>query len=380
MTALVQAQDPGDPMNKLNWMNLAGGRRGLRYHRRRPPPGAMPGTLLIDAEAPPPRLTVLAYGPDSYTEEEVSDLGRLDELCREWPVVWLNVDSLSDEPLLRAIGEHLDLHRLVLEDVVNLGQRSKAEFYDDVLFIVLRIPDVERGDTEQVSLLVRDGLVVTLREHSGDCFEAVRDRIRHSKGKIRVRIADYLAYALLDAAVDHYFPVLDEAGLALDSLEDRVFEEPTPETLEQIHSLKRSLVSLRKAIWPYRELLNTLMRDAGSIFADETQPYLRDCYDHVVRLIDLVEAQREVTSDLQNMYLSTVSNRMNEVMKVLTIIATIFIPLSFIAGVYGMNFDPAASRWNMPELGWALGYPAALMLMGLVAGGLLVFIGRKGWF
>lgn len=340
----------------------------------------MPGTLLIDAEAPPPRLTVLAYGPDSYTEEEVSDLGRLDELCREWPVVWLNVDSLSDEPLLRAIGEHLDLHRLVLEDVVNLGQRSKAEFYDDVLFIVLRIPDVERGDTEQVSLLVRDGLVVTLREHSGDCFEAVRDRIRHSKGKIRVRIADYLAYALLDAAVDHYFPVLDEAGLALDSLEDRVFEEPTPETLEQIHSLKRSLVSLRKAIWPYRELLNTLMRDAGSIFADETQPYLRDCYDHVVRLIDLVEAQREVTSDLQNMYLSTVSNRMNEVMKVLTIIATIFIPLSFIAGVYGMNFDPAASRWNMPELGWALGYPAALMLMGLVAGGLLVFIGRKGWF
>ena len=366
-------------MKTLIRNGLTGGRGGLRYHRRRPPPGAMPGTLVIDADAPPPRLTVLAYGPEDCTEEQVSDLGRLDELCREWPVVWLNVDSLSDEPLLRAIGERLDLHRLVLEDVANLGQRSKAEFYDDVLFIVLRIPDAEGGETEQVSLLVRDGLVVTLQEHSGDCFDGVRDRIRHGKGKIRIRGSDYLAYALIDAAIDQYFPVLDDAGLSLDSLEDQVFDEPTPETLAQIHSLKRSLVSLRKAIWPYREMLNVLMRDAGSVFADETQPYLRDGYDHVVRLIDLVEAQREVTTDLLSMYLSTVSNRMNEVMKVLTIIATIFIPLSFIAGVYGMNFDPAASRWNMPELGWTLGYPAALLLMGVVAGGLLAFVWRRGW-
>jgi magnesium transporter len=339
----------------------------------------MPGTLVIDAEAPPPGLTALAYGPESYIEEEVTDLARIDELRTQWPVVWLDVDSLSDESLLRGIEARLGLHRLVLEDVTNLGQRAKAELYDNVLFIVLRIPEVRRGDTEQVSLLLQDGLLVTVQERPGDCFEAVRDRIRHGKGKIRVRQADYLAYALTDAAVDQYFPVLDEAGVVLDSLEDEVFDEPTPETLEQIHSLKRSLVSLRKAIWPYREMLNVLMRDAGSIFADETQPYLRDCYDHVVRLIDLVEAQREVTSDLLSMYLSTVSNRMNEVMKVLTIIATIFIPLSFIAGVYGMNFDPAASRWNMPELGWAFGYPAALLLMGVVAGGLLAFVSRRGW-
>jgi len=366
-------------MNKLSWNQVAGGRGGLRYHRRRPPPGAMPGTLVVDADAPPPRLTVQAYGPDGHTEEEVSDLSRLDELCQEWPVVWLNVDSLGDEPLLREIEARLALHRLVLEDVTNLGQRSKVEFYDDLLFIVLRTPEEERGQTEQVSLLLQQGLLVTLQEHSGDCFEGVRDRIRHSKGKIRFRGADYLAYALMDAAVDHFFPVLDDAGLHLDSLEDQVFEQPTPETLAQIHALKRSLVSLRKAIWPYREMLNALMRDAGAIFADETQPYLRDCYDHVVRLVDLVEAQREVTSDLQNMYLSMVSNRMNEVMKVLTIIATVFIPLSFIAGLYGMNFDPGASRWNMPELGWAFGYPAALLLMGLVAGGLLAFVWRKGW-
>jgi len=339
----------------------------------------MPGTLVVDADAPPPRLTVLAYGPDGYIEEKVSDLAQLDELCGEWPVVWLNVDSLSDEPLLRAIGDRLDLHRLVLEDVTNLGQRSKVEVYDDLLFIVLRVPELHEGDTAQVSLLLRQGLVVTLQQQPGVFFDGVRDRIRHSKGKIRVRGADYLAYALMDAAVDHYFPVLDAAGLALDSLEDQVFDAPTPETLAQIHSLKRNLVSLRKAIWPYREMLNGLMRDAGPVFADEVQPYLRDCYDHVVRLIDLVEAQRDVASDLLNMYLSMVSNRMNEVMKVLTIIATIFIPLSFIAGLYGMNFDPDASRWNMPELGWAMGYPAALLLMGFVGGGLLLFIRRRGW-
>ena len=366
-------------MSKLNWNQMVGGRGGLRYHRRRPPPGAMPGTLVIDAEAPPPRLTVLAYGPEDFVEEEVGDLARLDELCREWPVVWLNVDSLGDESVLRSIEARLSLHRLVLEDVTNLGQRSKVELYGDVLFIVLRTPEAERGQTEQVSLLLQQGLLVTLQEHSGDCFEAVRDRIRHSKGKIRSRGADYLAYALIDAAVDQFFPVLDGAGLALDSLEDQVFEDPTPETLAEIHALKRSLVALRKAIWPYREMLNALMRDGGSTFADETQPYLRDCYDHVVRLVDLVEAQREVASDLLNMYLSTVSNRMNEVMKVLTIIATVFIPLSFIAGLYGMNFDPSASRWNMPELGWAFGYPAALAFMGLVGGGLLVFIRRRGW-
>jgi magnesium transporter len=340
----------------------------------------MPGTLVVDSEAPPPRLTALAYGPEAYAEEEVRGLQRLDELSEEWPVVWLNVDGLGDEALLRAIGERLGLHRLVLEDVTNLGQRSKSELYEDRLFIVLRMPTDEDADTEQVSLVLQQALLVTLQQRSGDCFEPVRDRIRHSKGKIRLRGADYLAYALIDAVVDRYFPVLEEAGDTLDALEDRVFGIPTPETLARLHSLKRGLVALRKAIWPHREMLNGLMRDAGSIFADETQPYLRDCYDHVVRLIDLVEAQREVASDLLNSYLSMVSNRMNEVMKVLTIIATIFIPLSFIAGVYGMNFDPTASPWNMPELGWAIGYPAALMLMGLIAAGLLIFIRRRGWF
>ncbi len=203
----------------------------------------MPGTLVIDAEAPPPGLTALAYGPESYIEEEVTDLARIDELRTQWPVVWLDVDSLSDESLLRGIEARLGLHRLVLEDVTNLGQRAKAELYDNVLFIVLRIPEVRRGDTEQVSLLLQDGLLVTVQERPGDCFEAVRDRIRHGKGKIRVRQADYLAYALTNAAVDQYFPVLDEAGVVLDSLEDEVFDaadagdpgaDPLPEAKSRI--------------------------------------------------------------------------------------------------------------------------------------------------
>jgi len=241
------------------------------------------------------------------------------------------------------------------------------------------MPVGSSAQTEQVSLLLNRGLVVTLQEHAGDCFEPVRDRIRNSAGRIRFRGSDYLAYALTDAVVDQYFPVLEAAGTILDELEDEVFNAPTPDTLAHIHSLKRGLVSIRKAVWPHREMINVLLRDAGSFFSPETQPYLRDAYDHVVRLIDLVEAQREVAADLLNTYLSAVSNRMNEVMKVLTIIATIFIPLSFIAGLYGMNFDTSISRWNMPELGLAWGYPAALLGMLVVAGGLLVFIRRKGW-
>ena len=351
----------------------------MLYTRRRPPPGSMPGTLVMDEDAQPTSMTVLAYGPETYAEEPVEDLQRLEQLNRDWPVTWLNVVGLGDEALLRAIGDRLSLHRLVLEDMANLGQRSKAELYDESLFVVLRMPVGVDTSTEQVSLLLQPGLLVTLQERPGDCFEPVRERIRHSKGRIRFLGADYLAYALMDAVIDQYFPVLEAAGNTLDELEDEVFEAPTQDTLSRIHALKRGLVSVRKAVWPHREMVNVLLRDAGSIFAPETIPYLRDCYDHVVRLIDLVEAQRDVAGDLLSSYLSAVSNRMNEVMKVLTIIATIFIPLSFIAGVYGMNFDTSVSRWNMPELALAWGYPAAVLGMAAVAVGLLVFIRRKGW-
>jgi magnesium transporter len=366
-------------MKTSDWRELAWGRTGLKYRRRRPPLGSMPGTLVVDHEAPPTEMTVLGYGPESLVEETVTDLDRLADLNENWPVTWLNVTGLGDERQLREIAERLSLHRLVMEDVANLGQRSKAEPFDESLFIVLRMPIGDSSGTEQVSMLLQQGLVVTFQERSGDCFDPVRDRIRTSRGKIRFQGADYLSYALADAVLDQYFPVLEKAGNLLDDLEDEVFNAPTPDTLAHIHSLKRGLVSIRKAVWPHREMINVLLRDGGAFYETETQLYLRDAYDHVVRLIDLVEAQREVAADLLNTYLSSVSNRMNEVMKVLTIIATIFIPLSFIAGLYGMNFDTSISRWNMPELGLAWGYPAALLGMLAVAVGLLVFIRRKGW-
>ncbi len=366
-------------MKTSEWKELAWGRGSLKYRRRRPPPGSMPGTLVVDQEAPPAEMTVLAYGPDSLVEETVTDLDRLADLDEDWPVTWLNVTGLGDEQQLRDIAERLSLHRLVLEDVANLGQRSKAEQFEHSLFIVVRMPIGTTSETEQLSLVLQPGLIVTFQERTGDCFEPVRQRVRESRGKIRFLGADYLSYALIDAVIDQYFPVLERAGNLLDELEDEVFNSPTPDTLARIHTLKRGLVSIRKAVWPHREMINVLLRDASAFYQAETQPYLRDAYDHVVRLIDLVEAQREVAADLLNTYLSAVSNRMNEVMKVLTIIATIFIPLSFIAGLYGMNFDTSISAWNMPELGLAWGYPAALAAMAAVALGLLVFIRRKGW-
>jgi magnesium transporter len=339
----------------------------------------MPGTLVFDPADTLTRVSLLAYGPEAYIEEEIQDISRLGALREEWPVVWLNIDGVGDESVLRDLGEKLTIHRLVLEDIVNVGQRSKAEFYEGQVFVVLRMPEADWAANEQVSLILSPGLVVTVQERVGDCFDPVRDRIRHGKGKIRERGADYLAYAIMDAVVDRYFPALDQAGEALDVIEEQVFASSSSDTLLQLHILKRKLVAVRKAISPHREMLNLVMRDAGENFKPETMPYLRDCYDHVVRLIDLSGAQREVASDLLQTYLSLVSNRMNEVMKVLTIIATLFIPLSFIAGLYGMNFDPGVSPWNMPELGWQFGYPAALLLMGAVAVGLLMFVKRRGW-
>jgi magnesium transporter len=354
-------------------------RTRLHYRRRHQAPGTMPGTLVIDEDAHPSRMTVLAFGPDDYVEHELTDLAEIDELQTKFEVVWLNIDGLGDEQVLRAVGKRLHLHRLALEDMVNLGQRAKVEFHDDHVFVVLRMAEDDWTSTEQISLILQSNLVVTLQERPGDCFEPVRTRIRQAMGVMRARSADYLAYAIIDAVVDRFFPALDQASETLDALEDEVFYDHGNDTLLKLHALKRQLVTVRKAITPHREALNELLRDGGEAIQAETLPYLRDCYDNVIRLGDLIDAQREVASDLLQTYLSLISNKMNEVMKVLTIIATVFIPLSFIAGLYGMNFDPGASVWNMPELGWRFGYPAALAMMGAVAAGLLWFIRRKGW-
>jgi magnesium transporter len=221
--------------------------------------------------------------------------------------------------------------------------------------------------------------LLTFQERTGDCFDLVRDRIRRRRGHIRERKADYLAYALLDAVIDGYFPVLEACGERLESLEDAVLDKPSGEQSAQIHEMKRDLLTLRRAIWPQREMINALTRDSSAHVSDQTRVYLRDCYDHTIQLMDMLETYREIASGLVDVYLSSVSARMNEIMKLLTIIATIFIPLGFIAGLYGMNFDTGVSPWNMPELSWRWGYPFALGLMAVVAIGLLLFFRKRGW-
>jgi magnesium transporter len=347
--------------------------------RARVTPGATPGKLVGHADAAHPRVHVMAYGPDGLEEEGDEALGHVPELGRR-PVTWVNIDGVGHVDSVGELGEMFALHPLALEDVVNMGQRAKLEPYDDHLFIVTRMPvPGSRHMTEQVSMFLGKEFVITFQERSGDVFEPVRERIRHGKGRIRKCGADYLAYALIDAVIDSYFPLLEGLGERLEAIEDDVMRSPGPKTVAALHAIKTDLLGIRRDIWPHREALGSLQREESPFIRRETAVFLRDCYDHNSQLIDLVQVYREVCSDLMSVYLSSVSNRMNEVMKVLTIIATIFIPLGFIAGLYGMNFNPERSRWNMPELNWAFGYPFALLLMLGVALGLVVFFKKKGW-
>jgi len=259
-------------------------------------------------------------------------------------------------------------------------QRPKVERYEDCLFLVARMMSLgERLDSEQISIYLGSGFVLTFQERVGDCLDPVRHRIREGAGRIRSQGADYLAYALLDAVIDHYFPVLEELGERLEALEDEVLRHPSPAVISRIHAAKRDLLALRRVVWPQRESLHWLLREPIPLLAEDTRLHLRDCYDHVAHVMDMVETFRELASGLVDAYQSSLSNRMNEVMKVLTIIATIFIPLSFLAGLYGMNFSAESSPWNMPELRFYFGYPLALALMAVVAGVMLIYFRRKGW-
>ncbi len=352
----------------------------IRVHRRRTPPGSSPGTLIADPGARRPVVRVIGYGTADLEESEAASLDDIARIRGKWPVTWVNVDGLGDLEFLRALGEMFGLHRLALEDVVNVHQRPKVEEYEDHLFIVSRMVAVnDPPHTEQIAMFLGDGYLLTFQERSGDCFDPVRERIRRHRGQIREVGADYLAYALLDAVIDGYFPVLEAYGEELEILEDRVLAAPHRDHVVTIHELKRNLLALRRAIWPQREMISALARNAAKQITEPTRLYLRDCYDHIIQLIDILETFREVASGLVDVYLSSVSARMNEIMKVLTIIATIFIPLSFITGLYGMNFRTDLSPWNMPELSWYFGYPLALGLMAAVAGVLLYFFWRRGW-
>jgi len=353
-----------------------------KKRHKRPPPGAPPGTLVADPSAPRPVISVIAYSSDECMEQTIQDTAALREYLDRWPVTWINVDGLGDVQTIARLADILDLHRLAVEDTVNTHQRAKVEHYRNHLFMVVHMATYENSlETEQLSLFLGKNFVVTFQEgRPGDPFKPVRERIRQAVGHVRQSGADHLAYCLIDAVIDGYFPVLETTGERLENLEDEILARPTGGTASRVHQIKRDLMTLRRTIWPLREAMNSLLRDPSPLVTDETRLYLRDCYDHTVRIIDFIETYRELGSDLMDLYLSSISQRMTEVMKVLTIIATVFIPLTFISSIYGMNFQTERSPWNMPELTWYLGYPFALGIMAAMAFGMLFYFRRQGWF
>ena len=280
--------------------------------------------------------------------------------------------------MVRAIGDRFGIHSLALEDVLNVPQRPKMEGYGDHLLVVLR--EIRCKELpEQIAFLLADRVVVSFQERPGDGFEPVRERLRHAKGRIRAEGADYLLYSLCDSVLDAFFPTLERLGDEVEEMEERVLVFPVPETFLAIRRLRRELLTVRHAVWPARDALNLLLIEEHALIRPGTKVFFRDCYDHTIQLMDMVETFREMASGLVDEYMTAVSNRMNEIMKVLTVVSTIFIPLTFIVGIYGMNFDTKASPYSMPELAWAYGYPALLLLMAVVAAGMLYYFRRKRW-
>ncbi len=357
----------------------------LDYNYSRP--GSLPGTLNIPDDAHPTELSLISYDTQQAVYKRLEDPEECLPYLEQDMVCWLDAGGLGTESVLRKLGEIFSLHPLVLEDVVNVPQRAKLDLYEDHLLMIVhmvRPAPAPKGcgfTAEQIGFILRHHVLLTLQEEgSWDCFGSVRSRIRRNLGKVRQQGAGFLAYTLLDTIVDGYFPVLEDYGEYIDALEDEVVMNPTRKTLEKIHDLRRELLMLRRYVWPQRTVVNNLIRDGEGILTSENRIYLQDCYDHIVQILDILETYREVSSSLMDVYLSSVSNRMNDVMKLLTVISTIFIPLTFIAGVYGMNFNPAASPYNMPELNGSWGYPICLSVMASIAIALVFFFWRQGWF
>ncbi len=341
--------------------------------------GLPPGTLVHVGERKTEkvRMTLMDYDQERFEEKEIKAIEESFPLKDEPTVTWINVDGLHQVDLVEKIGKQFQLHPLILEDILHTGQRPKMDDFDDYIFVVLKMLDYDEKEeqvkAEQVSLVLGPHFLISFQEIKGDVFSTVRERIRKGKGRIRKMGSDYLAYALIDAIVDRYFIILEIFGEKIESLEDELISDPKPRTLENIHDIKREMIFLRKHVWPLRELIGGMARGETSLIGETTAVYLRDVYDHTIQVIDTIESYRDVLSGMLDLYLSTISNKMNEVMKVLTIIATIFIPLTFIAGVYGMNFK------FMPELEWHWAYPVAMLLMLAIAISMLFFFRRRKW-
>jgi len=341
--------------------------------------GLPPGTMVFIGERKKENARVDVMDFDGNRLEERRDVPpeRWGDLAEAGRVRWIDVRAIHDVALIGELGKSLGLHPLTLEDIVNTGQRPKVEEFPDYIYIVLKMisfnEETKQTEMEHVSLILGKNVVVSFQEGDSDPFRAVRDHLRAAKGRIRSMGADYLAYALMDAVVDNYFLTMERIGDRIEDLDDRILADPRPEALEEVHRLKRDILSLRKAVWPLREEFGMLDKSESGLIRRETRVFLRDLYDHSIQIIDIVETFRDILGGMHDTYLSGVSNRMNEIMKVLTIIATIFIPLTFISGIYGMNFE------HMPELKLRWGYFLVLGIMLAVGGGMLRYFRKKKW-
>ncbi|MBN2407625.1 MAG: magnesium/cobalt transporter CorA [Elusimicrobia bacterium] len=340
--------------------------------------GMPPGTLISrPGEYPGPvKINIFDFTEDKFTEKDTGSSEDFSSYGKTRTVTWINVNGIHDAGLLEKIGEAFGLHPLLLEDITNTESRPKLDAYDDYIFIILKMLYMKSEyeiESEQVSIVLKDNVVISFQEKEGDVFGPVRDRIRNAKGKIRKMGADYLAYALIDAIVDNYFVIPERLADNIEVIEDILLEDPKPEILQTMHKLRRDMIFLRKSVWPLREVVNSLVRGDSGLFKDSTVIYLRDVYDNTVQVMDALETFRDVLSGLMDMYMTGMSNKMNEVMKTLTIIATIFIPLTFIAGIYGMNFS------YMPELGWKSGYFFVLGIMAVIVIIMVVYFKKKKW-
>lgn len=342
--------------------------------------GLPPGTLVHvgeDKKLPKSVITIFDYD-ESYYEERSADTIEECFSFRDKPsITWINIDGIEEIEVIQKVQSHFNIHPLVLEDIVNTEQRPKVEDHGEYIYMILKMlyfdPETAEIKSEQVSLIMGSNYVISFQETKGDVFDPIRDRIRHLKGRVRKASADYLAYALIDSIVDHYFVILELLDEQLEHLEDEIAENPHTETTSEIHQLKREMIFLKKQVWPLRELINGLIKSESPLIKKDTRVYLQDLYDHAVQVIDTIESFRDILGGLHDIYLTTISNKLNDVMRVLTVISTIFMPLTFIVGVYGMNFK------HMPELEWHWGYPSLWLIMIAIVLSMVLFFKKNKW-
>ncbi len=345
------------------------------FDKHNPEIGARPGTLAIPPGSPPPKITVTQYDRETFERTDVVDVAQLKQLVEEDRITWVDVQGLGDERVLRAIGACFALHPLALENAVNVPQRAKSELYEHHQLVIARTPIMTSGRVRvpQVCFVIGERYLLTFQERYFGFFDAVRERLHNGMGPMRGLGPDYLAYALIDAMVDRYYPVAQRLADRLEVLEDIVVTNPHPEVLARVHDARRQLVVLRRIGWPQREALGSMLRESSPFFEEPTKVFLRDTYEHIAQIVDLIDSSRDLASDVADAYLSNVSHRTNEIMKVLTLMASIFIPLTFVAGIYGMNFE------NMPELQSKNGYFVVWAVMLVLGVGMTAYFRRRGW-